>query len=85
MTFEEWWRETNYSDDYKLMCLKAFRAGEDNFNEVSRVIDEKEVIINFLKKELIKKTSYRQVMKRQYRELKQKCDALERYIKEVEK
>ena len=37
---------------------------------------EKDVIINFLKKELIKKTYCRQVMKRQYRELKQKYDAL---------
>lgn len=37
---------------------------------------DKDAIINFLKKELIKKTYCRQVMKRQYRELKQKYDAL---------
>ena len=37
---------------------------------------DKDIIINFLKKELIKKTYCRQVMKRQYRELKQKYDAL---------
>lgn len=38
--------------------------------------NDKDVIINFLKKELIHKTSYRNVMKRQYQELKQKYDAI---------
>lgn len=37
---------------------------------------DNDAIIRFLKKELIKKTYCRQVMKRQYRELKQKYDAL---------
>ena len=37
---------------------------------------EKNIIINFLKKELIHKTSFRQVMKRQFNELKQKYEAI---------
>lgn len=37
---------------------------------------ENETVIKFLKKELIKKTYCRQVMKRQYRELKQKYNSL---------
>lgn len=41
----------------------------------NEALAEKDAIINFLKKELIHKTSYRQVMKRQYRELKQQADA----------
>ena len=41
---------------------------------------EKDVIINFLKKELQKKTYCRQVMKRQYRELKQKYNAKKDYV-----
>lgn len=47
---------------------------------------EQETVIKFLKKELIHKTSYRQVMKRQYNELKQKYESVisllpkERYI-----
>lgn len=43
---------------------------------LQKEVCKQQVIIEFLKKELIKKTSYRQVMKRQYRELKQKYDAL---------
>lgn len=42
------------------------------------------VIINYLKKELIKKTYCRSVMKRQYRELKQKYDALKRVVENAE-
>lgn len=45
---------------------------------------EQAVVINFLKKELQKKTSYRQVMKRQYRELKQKYDSLWCKIRQYE-
>ena len=45
-------------------------------SEHERQLVEKDAIINFLKKELIKKTYCRQVMKRQYRELKQKYEAL---------
>lgn len=37
---------------------------------------KKDTIIEFLKKELIHKTCYRQTMKRQYRELKQKYDSI---------
>ena len=40
---------------------------------------EKDIVINFLRKELYKKTYCRQVMKRQYREMKQKCNSLQRY------
>jgi ribosomal protein S3 len=44
--------------------------------EIEKEVKEQAVVIDFLKKELQKKTSYRQVMKRQYRELKQKYDSL---------
>ncbi len=37
---------------------------------------QQRIIINYLKKELIKKTYCRKVMKQQYRELKQKYEAL---------
>lgn len=42
---------------------------------LKRELAEKDVIINFLKKELIHKTSFRHVMKRQYRELKQQMNS----------
>lgn len=45
-------------------------------NKDRREILNQKIIINYLKKELIKKSYCRQVMKRQYRELKQKYDAL---------
>ncbi|MBR6145407.1 MAG: hypothetical protein IKQ23_14100 [Treponema sp.] len=45
-------------------------------NELRQEIKEQAAVIKFLKKELQHKTSYRQVMKKQYRELKQKYDAL---------
>ena len=50
---------------------------------LQREITEKDVIIKFLKKELAHKSSYRQVMKLQYKELKDKYDAIapkERYL-----
>lgn len=53
---------------------KAYNAG---YTEGCKALDwKKDTIINFLKKELQKKTYCRQVMKRQYRELKQKYNAL---------
>ena len=46
-------------------------------NSIARKeIKEKDIIINFLKKELIHKTAYKNVMKRQYRELREKYDAV---------
>ena len=41
-----------------------------------RELLNQKVIINYLKKELIKKSYCKNVMKKQYRELKQKYDAL---------
>ena len=77
MTFNEWWNENNYPDDCKEMCYKAFEAGcEDNFNHANREINNRDAIINFLKKELIKKSAFKNVMKRQYRELRQKYDTV---------
>lgn len=45
-------------------------------NELRQEIKEQAAVIKFLKKELQHKTSYRQVMKKQYRELKEKYDSL---------
>ena len=77
MMFEEWWKQHDYSEFHKEDCREAYNAGvEDNFLHANRELRDRDVIINFLKKELQKKTYCRQVMKRQYRELKQKYDAL---------
>lgn len=82
MSFEEWWEEhphryADNAEELKESCMAAYNAGEENnFIHANREINNRDVIINFLKKELIKKTYCRQVMKRQYRELKQKYDAL---------
>ena len=46
------------------------------FNACNTQTESQKAVINFLKKELQKKTYCRQVMKRQYRELKQKYEAL---------
>lgn len=84
MTFEEWWKRHDYSEFHKEDCRNAYNAGEENnFLYANRELKERDIIINFLKKELIKKSYCRQVMKRQYRELKQKYNALLK--KEVEK
>ncbi len=79
--FEDWWKRCNYSEHHKEECRQAYNAGynageEDNFIRANREINNRDIIINFLKKELLKKSYCRQVMKRQYRELKQKYDAL---------
>jgi len=81
MTFEEWYaREGNHkvvekqnwwkSEDVK----KMLEASWTTAYEINNI--EKDAIINFLKKEVQKKSSYKNVMKRQYRELKQKYDAV---------
>ena len=81
MTFEEWYaREGNHkvvekqnwwkSEDVK----KMLEASWTSAYEINNI--EKDAIINFLKKEVQKKSSYKNVMKRQYRELKQKYDAV---------
>lgn len=72
----------------------AKHAALSNFNsainwvyklaEDRRELLNQRVIINYLKKELIKKTYCRSVMKRQYRELKQKYDALKRVVENAE-
>jgi len=53
----------------------------DELEEHSKELAEKDAVINFLKKELIKKTYCRQVMKRRYRELKQKYESLKNRTK----
>lgn len=69
-----------YPEFYKHKIMAAFKAGGIQVKDKCyEKLKEKDVIIEFLKKELIHKSSYRQVMKRQYRELKQKCDSLQRY------
>lgn len=79
MTFEDWWQQHNYSEEIKEACRKAYNVGEENnFLYANRELKERDIIINFLKKELQKKTYCRQVMKRQYRELKQKYNALKK-------
>lgn len=74
-------RVEGYPGFYKDKLNAAFEAGKSQVvNECEDKLKEKDVIINFLKKELIHKTAYKNVMKRQYRELKQKIDAdKERY------
>ena len=52
-------------------------------NELRQEIKEQAAVIKFLKKELQHKTSYRQVMKGQYRDLKQKYDSLCKTCKEI--
>ena len=53
------------------------RAYNEGYSKGCKTVDfQKDTIITFLKKELIHKTSYRQTMKRQYRELRQKYEAL---------
>ncbi len=53
------------------VCLKIDGKDMTDIVTLQKELSEKDVVINFLKKELIHKTSFRQVMKRQYRELKQ--------------
>lgn len=57
----------------------VYKLAEDR-----RELLNQRVIINYLKRELIKKSYCRQVMKRQYRELKQKYDALKRVVENAE-
>jgi hypothetical protein len=89
LTFEEWYaRDGNRkivekqkwwsSEDVKRMLEASWTSAY----EVCEI--EKDGIINFLKKELIKKTYCRQVMKKQYRELKQKYEALLHKINPVD-
>lgn len=72
-----------YLIDGFIECMKnggLSKEDEQHFitkvNELRQEIKEQAAVIKFLKKELQHKTSYRQVMKKQYRELKQKYDAL---------
>lgn len=60
----------------KGICLEIDGKDMTDVYTLQKEINEKDAIIKFLKKELQHKTSYRQVMKRQYRELKQKYDSL---------
>ena len=63
----------------KGICLKIDGKDMTDVYRLQQEIMEKDTVIKFLKKELQKKMSYRQVMKRQYRKLRQKYDAL--YLK----
>ena len=55
-----------------------FDSMVNDFKDSCSNLIEKDIIINFLKKELAHKMSYRQVMKKQYKELKQKYETLYR-------
>ena len=70
LTFEE------YIAEKKRQGFITPPSIEEVYNELRQEIKEQAAVIKFLKKELQHKTSYRQVMKKQYRELKQKYDAL---------
>ena len=78
--------EAGVEEATKEMQNEIKKLREQSFSDVynlQREIDEKDVIIKFLKKELAHKSSYRQVMKRQYKELKDKYNAIapkERYL-----
>ena len=63
----------------KGICLEIDGKDMTDVYRLQQEIMEKDTVIKFLKKELQKKMSYRQVMKRQYRKLRQKYDAL--YLK----
>lgn len=59
--------------------LRGDELYDSLYHDYSRLQEEsydKDVIIKFLKKEIIKKTSFRLLMKRQYKELRQKYEAL---------
>ena len=81
MTYTEWSKEANIENLIKELCLKAYNAGEQHsFDYATKEINDRDAIINFLKRELQKKAYCRQVMKRQYRELKMKYEALKRKL-----
>ena len=66
-----------YPGFYKDKLKAAFNAGSTQVeDECCKKLKEKDIIINFLKKELVHKTAYKNVMKRQYRELREKYDAV---------
>lgn len=66
-----------YPGFYKDKLKAAFNAGSlQNVDDCNKKLKEKDVIINFLKKELVHKTAYKNVMKRQYRELREKYEAV---------
>ena len=83
MTFEEQTKNWLPFDDKdtlndNLHILKdIYELGQkDTLKQAQKKIKEKDVIINFLKKELIHKTAYKNVMKKQYRELREKYDVV---------
>lgn len=63
-------------NDLQLVIRRLEKENETNLYAYQKELSEKSTVIKFLKKELQKKMSYRQVMKRQYRELKEKYDSL---------
>lgn len=71
MDFIDWWREYGKDRD-----SNEYVVAKDAYAARDKEIKEKDIIINFLKKELIHKTAYKNVMKRQYRELREKYDAV---------
>lgn len=63
--------ELAFTRGQKGICLEIDGKDMTDVYNLQQQLNEKNIIINFLKKELAHKMSYRQVMKRQYRELKQ--------------
>lgn len=89
MTFEDWKKEAlpngsvvtalfgtgvNIEQPFKSAYDTGYDTGYAEGYETSNL--KKDIIIDFLKKELIHKTCYRQVMKRQFNELKRKYEAI---------
>lgn len=78
--FDKWWK------DYGKDCdSRDYRVAKDAFHEgflqLVLEVEALEAVIKFLKKELQKKTYCRQVMKRQYREMKAKLYSAETQAK----
>ena len=63
--------ELAFTRGQKGICLEIDGKDMTDVYYLQQQLNEKDIIISFLKKELAHKMSYRQVMKRQYRELKQ--------------
>ena len=59
----------------KGVCLEIDGKDMTDVYNLQQQLNEKDIIISFLKKELAHKMSYRQVMKRQYRKLRQQMDS----------
>ena len=76
MNFDKWWSQYGKDRD-----SNEYAVAKDAYAARDEEIKEKDIIINFLKKELIHKTAYKNVMKRQYRELREKYETVKPRVK----